>query len=226
MLTPGTTHTTIESASVDAKVVEPLVVLVVIGTTRESRFSERVAAWALSRLQAAADQDVRFNALDLREHPLPFFDGPGPAKSPRAYATEAVERLGRLVDRADAFIVLTADYNHGYPAVLKNAMDWLFVEWGRKPISFVGWGNVGGANAIEQLREVAVGFDMAPLRHAVHIMPDVMTRAREVADSSLAFAALEPRLRVLADDLLWWARALRTARRTPEAPRLLGSATS
>jgi len=202
------------------------VVLVITGTTREGRFSECVAAWALSRLRAAADQDVRFDALDLREHPLPFFDGPGPAKAPRAYATEAVERLGRLVDRADAFIVLTADYNHGYPAVLKNALDWLFVEWRRKPISFVGWGHVGGANAIEQLREVAVGFEMAPLRHAVHIMPDVMARAREAADGSLAFAALEPRLRVLAGDLLWWARALRTARRAPEAPRVPGPATS
>jgi NAD(P)H-dependent FMN reductase len=202
------------------------VVLVVIGTTRGSRFSERVAAWALDRLQAAADQNVRFDALDLREHPVPFFDGPGPAKSPRAYATEAVERLGRLVDRADAFIVLTADYNHGYPAVLKNAMDWLFVEWRRKPISFVGWGHVGGANAIEQLREVAVGFEMAPLRHAVHIMPDVMTRAGEAADSSVAFAVLEPRLRSLADDLLWWARALRTARAATEEPRFRGSAAS
>ena len=71
-------------------------------------------------------------------------------------------------------MVLTAEYNHGYPAVLKNAMDWTFPEWNRKPISFVGWGNVGGARAVEQLRTVAVEFEMAPLRHAVHILPDVL----------------------------------------------------
>ena len=75
--------------------------------------------------------------------------------------------------------MLTAEYNHGYPAVLKNAMDWTFVEWRRKPMSFVGWGQVGGARAIEQLRQVAVEFEMAPLRHAVHILPDAMIAARQ-----------------------------------------------
>ena len=61
-------------------------------------------------------------------------------------------------------MILTGEYNHGYPAVLKNAMDSTFVEWRRKPVTFVGWGNVGGARAIEQLRQVAVEFEMAPLR--------------------------------------------------------------
>ena len=78
-----------------------------------------------------------------------------------------VATLGNAIDRADGFVVLTGEYNHGYPAVLKNAMDWTFVEWRHKPITFVGWGNVGGARAIEQLRAVAVEFEMAPLRHAV-----------------------------------------------------------
>jgi NAD(P)H-dependent FMN reductase len=72
---------------------------VISGTTREGRFSERVAA-----------------------------------------ASRELEQLRRRLDRADGFIVLTAEYNHGYPAVLKNAMDWTFVEWRRKPISFVGSG--------------------------------------------------------------------------------------
>jgi NAD(P)H-dependent FMN reductase len=171
-----------------------------------------VAGWALDCLQANAPDDVRFEALDLREHQLPFLDGPTPAESPRAYANDEVARLGALVDSADAFIVLTSDYNHGYPAVLKSAMDWLFVEWRHKPISFIGWGYVGGAIAIEQLRQVAIGFDMAPVRHSVHIMADVMKRA-EVEGIS-AFAPLEPRLRLLSHELLWWARALRSARAT------------
>jgi hypothetical protein len=87
-----------------------------------------------------------------------------------------------------------------------------------KPVAFVGWGNVGGARAIEQLREVAVEFEMAPTRFAVHIMPDVMIAARqsEPADAT-AFAALEPKLKLLTDDLLWWGEALATARAaTPE----------
>ena len=93
-------------------------------------------------------------------------------------------------------------------------MDWTFPEWQRKPIAFVGWGNVGGARAIEQLRLVAVEFEMAPLRHAVHILPDVMLPARQAADVSdtTAFAPLEPKLKLLADDLTWWAAALAAAR--------------
>ena len=109
--------------------------------------------------------------------------------------------------------MLTGEYNHGYPAVLKNAMDWTFVEWRHKPITFVGWGNVGGARAIEQLRQVAVEFEMAPLRHAVHILPDVLIPIlREGADPGTALAPLAPRLDLLADDLAWWTAALTAAR--------------
>jgi NAD(P)H-dependent FMN reductase len=110
-------------------------------------------------------------------------------------------------------VVLTAEYNHGYPAVLKNAMDWTFVEWRHKPITFVGWGNVGGARAVEQLRLVAVEFEMAPLRHAVHILPDVMrpVMQAEAPDVTL-FASLAAKLELMVDDLLWWTDALAAAR--------------
>lgn len=122
-------------------------------------------------------------------------------------------RLGRTIDRADGYVILTAEYNHGYPAVLKNAMDHTFVEWQHKPVTFVGWGNVGGARAIEQLREVAVEFEMAPLRHAVHILPDLMVPAMRAPDpfDTPVFAPLEPRLKKLGDDLAWWATALAAA---------------
>ena len=72
---------------------------------------------------------------------------------------------------------MAPQYNHGYPASLKNALDYVFPELNRKPIAFVGYGNVGGARAIEQLRLVAVEFEMAPLRHAIHILPDLMSPA-------------------------------------------------
>ncbi|GIF26783.1 NAD(P)H-dependent FMN reductase [Actinoplanes tereljensis] len=184
-----------------------MLIQIITGTTREGRFSERVAGWVFDHVSKRADAEI----VDLRDHPLPFFDAPPPAKAPREYANDAVARLGTTLDRADGYIVLTAEYNHGYPAVLKNAMDWTFVEWTRKPISFVGWGNVGGARAVEQLRQVAVEFEMAPLRHAVHILPDTMIAARQTADQAI-FSPLEPRLELLTEDLLWWAAALRAAR--------------
>ncbi|MDT7744345.1 MAG: hypothetical protein QOE59_3423 [Actinomycetota bacterium] len=188
-----------------------MLIEVVTGTTRRGRFSEKVAAWVVERLAARGDLDVEM--LDLRDHPLPFFDQAPPAYTLRDYPNDEVARLGGTLDRADGFVVLTAEYNHGYPAVLKNAMDHTFVEWHRKPIAFVGWGNVGGARAIEQLRAVAVEFEMAPLRHAVHVLPDVMVPAMRADEGDLsAFASLDPKLDRLAEDLRWWAAALATAR--------------
>jgi NAD(P)H-dependent FMN reductase len=185
---------------------------VITGTTREGRFSERVAAWVVGRL--GQHDEFAVELVDLRDHPLPFFNGDPPARTGRDYADEAVTRFSQVIDRADSYVLLTGEYNHGYPAVLKNALDSTFVEWRRKPVAYVGWGNTGGARAIEQLRAVAVEFEMAPLRHAVHVLPDVLIAVRQApdpADLSL-FAPLEPRLDMLADDLVWWMRALASAR--------------
>jgi NAD(P)H-dependent FMN reductase len=186
---------------------------VIMGSTRQGRFSERVATWVVEYLRAHGSFDVE--VVDLRNYPLPFFDQAPPALTLRDYPNKDVARLGRKLDEADGFLVLTAEYNHGYPAVLKNAMDHTFVEWRRKPIAFVGWGNVGGARAIEQLRQVAVEFEMAPLRHAVHILPDILRPARALEDplDISVFAPLEPKLKLLAGDLEWWTGALAAARR-------------
>jgi NAD(P)H-dependent FMN reductase len=189
-----------------------MLIQVITGTTRQGRFSERVANWAMDRLAGRDDFDAEL--LDLRDHPLPFFEGMSPARTGRDYPRDDVRAFGEIIDRSDGFIVLTAEYNHGYPAVLKNAMDWTFVEWRRKPITFIGWGSVGGARAVEQLRQVAIEFEMAPLRHAVHVLPDIMIAARQPdapADIEL-FAGLNQRLDVLADDLAWWTSTLAAAR--------------
>ncbi|MFZ0248692.1 MAG: NADPH-dependent FMN reductase [Acidimicrobiales bacterium] len=185
---------------------------VITGTTREGRFSERVAAWVMGRLEGHDAFEPEL--VDLRDHPLPFFDGDAPARTGRDYADEAVTRFSRVIDRADGYVILTGEYNHGYPAVLKNALDSTFVEWRRKPVAYVGWGNTGGARAIEQLRAVAVEFEMAPLRHAVHVLPDVLIAVRQAPDPAdpALFAPLDARLDTLADDLAWWMRALASAR--------------
>jgi NAD(P)H-dependent FMN reductase len=188
---------------------------VILGSTRQDRFSARAGAWVFERLSARGDMEVEL--VDLRDHPLPFFDGRSPAYTLRDYPTPEVARFGETIDRADGFVFVTPEYNHGYPAVLKNAIDHTFVEWRRKPVAFVGWGNVGGARAIEQLRLVVVELEMAPLRHAVHLLPDVLVpaiRAPEPFDRTLLDPAA-PRLTVLADDLLWWAKTLAEARSAP-----------
>src|SRR6202453_1090153 len=118
-----------------------VLVQVITGTTREGRFSERVAAWVVGRLEHHEAFDVEL--VDLRDHPLPFFDADPPARTGRDYADEAVTRFSRIIDRADGYVLLTAEYNHGYPAVLKNALDSTFVEWRGKPVAFVGGGESG-----------------------------------------------------------------------------------
>jgi NAD(P)H-dependent FMN reductase len=106
------------------------------------------------------------------------------------------------------------EYNHGYSAVLKNAIDWVFREWGKKPVTFVGYGNAGGARAIEQLRQVAVEMDMVPIRQAVHLPVEVYRAVMGVtapADPAL-FEPVERLVGPMIDALVWWARALKTAR--------------
>jgi NAD(P)H-dependent FMN reductase len=184
---------------------------VVLGSTRDGRFGEKVATWVMDRV--ARRDDAVFELIDLREYPLPTCDQAPPARTGRDYRNQHSIRLGHTLDRADGFLILTPEYNHGYPAVLKNAMDHTFVEWNRKPVAFVGWGNVGGARAIEQLRLVAVEFEMAPLRHAVHVLPDVMRASREPGIDPLeVFASHNDRLTLVLDDLVWWTEALATAR--------------
>jgi NAD(P)H-dependent FMN reductase len=186
-------------------------VQVIVGTDREGRFSEKAAAWLMDRLGARVD--LRVELIDLRDYPLSFYDQSVPPAYGRREYPPDVARWAAKVDEADGYIFVTAEYNHGYPALLKNALDHAFPEFNRKPVAFVGYGNVGGARAIEQLRLVTVELEMAPLRHAVHILPDVMrpVRMAETADPEL-FASLDPRLDTLVDDLLWWTRALAAAR--------------
>lgn len=186
-------------------------IAVILGSAREGRFGENVATWVMDRL--GRREGFSGELIDLRDHELPFFDQAPPARTGRDYATEGSKQLGRRLDQADGFVVLTPEYNHGYPAVLKNAMDHTFVEWNRKPVTFVGWGNVGGARAIEQLRLVAVEFEMAPLRRAVHVMPDLMMASRQSgADPLSLFSPLDDKLTLMFDELAWWTEALAKAR--------------
>ena len=187
-------------------------ILVIQGSTRDGRFSDKVVDWVRRGLESRPDVTVEL--ADLRDHRLPFFDQViPPSRTPREYPSGEVATFAQAVDRADGFVVLTAEYNHGYPAVLKNALDHAFVEWNRKPIAFVSWGNVGGARAVEQLRMVAIELEMAPVRRAVHILPDLLVPLiMGEAEPATALASLDPQLHLLSDDLLWWADALKTAR--------------
>jgi NAD(P)H-dependent FMN reductase len=189
---------------------------VILGSTRDGRFGEKAATWVMDRLSAR--EDLQPELVDLRDYPMPFFEQTVPPAYGHRDYPEDVARWAGKVDEADGYIIVTAEYNHGYPATLKNALDQIFPELNRKPVAFVGYGNTGGARAIEQLRMVAVELEMAPLRHAVHILPAVMIeamKAEQPVDPQI-FASLDQRLDTAATDLVWWAQALTQARSAGE----------
>jgi NAD(P)H-dependent FMN reductase len=186
-------------------------ILIVIASTRQHRFADYPLNWMLARTGSHSDLD--FEVLDLRDHLLPFFDRQGsPGMSPRQYSGDAERALGEKLDAADGFLIITNEYNHGYAAVLKNTLDHFFVEWNRKPIAFLGYGNVGGARAIEQLRQVADELDMASVRPTVNVLGALMMEIRGGADANAVLEPLLPRLDALLADLHWWAAALKVAR--------------
>jgi NAD(P)H-dependent FMN reductase len=183
-------------------------IAIILGTTRQGRFGERPARW-LHEL-AAARGDAEYELVDLRDYKMPLFDEPkSPAAEPARHP-EAV-RFREAVDRSDGFVLVTAEYNHGPPASLKNALDHVYHEWGRKPVAFVSYGGVGGARAVQQLRLICVELQLAPLRNGVGIgRPDFgqLMQGKDFAE----FPHLAKAAETMLDDLMWWTHALKTAR--------------
>lgn len=115
---------------------DKLKIKIIIGSTRQARFSEKPANYLFSELQKI--QDVEAELLDLRDYPIPFFDGPlSPMRSGGKYENAIVRKWAHKINDGDAFIIVTPEYNHGYPAVLKNALDVLYPEWSHKAVGFV-----------------------------------------------------------------------------------------
>jgi NAD(P)H-dependent FMN reductase len=193
---------------------------VILGSTREGRFGDRPAHWILG--EASRQPDVDVELLDLRDFPMPFFDRPtSPSREGGVYPHPVVTRWAAKIAEADGFIVVAPEWNHGTSAVLKNALDHIFPEWGRKPIGFVSYGNAGGARAVEHLRLVAIELNMWPIRAALHLPTDVYLAALKepVPPNPEVFAPLKKtfgvdRVALFLNDLLWAARALRAARQS------------
>ena len=126
--------------------------LIILASTRPGRVGLPVATWFTEH----ADDDGRFETelVDLAKLALPLLDEP---KHPRLrqYTHDHTFAWSRIVDGADAVVIVTAEYNYGYPAALKNALDYLNHEWRHKPLGFVSYGGVAaGTRAVQQLKQV------------------------------------------------------------------------
>jgi NAD(P)H-dependent FMN reductase len=189
---------------------------IILSTTRTGRFADKVAAWLQSIV--AARHDLEFELVDLRDYPLPFFDEPmSPLWAPPK--NEAAQRWTKKIEVFDGFIFVTAEYNHSISAVLKNAIDYAYHQFVRKPAAYVGYGGVGAARAIEQLRLINIEQQMAPLKAGVHIAGadfiDLFLHGKSLADKP----HLVPGVHAMVEELAWWTHALKQARSDGSASR-------
>jgi NAD(P)H-dependent FMN reductase len=195
----------------DTMTVKPRIALIV-GSTRPTRFADKPAQWMLKQAQARDDLEVEL--VDLRDHPLPFFDEMAsnmwmPSKSPEAL------RWQETVSRFDGYIFVVAEYNRSITGVLKNALDQAYKEWNRKPFTAIGYGGTGAARAIEHLRLIGIELQMVSTHAAVHIGgSDFMSvfpmgGNKPIEDIE---AGLLPAAKTALDELVWWAKATMAAK--------------
>jgi NAD(P)H-dependent FMN reductase len=191
---------------------EKFKIAVIIGSTRATRFGDKAARWIHDI--ASQRNDMTVEILDLRDYPMPFFD----EVASNAWVpsqNQVAQRWQKKVAQFDGYIFVTAEYNRGIPAVLKNALDSAYLEWNRKPAAVVGYGSVGAARAAEQLRLIAIELQMAPARTGVHIrgadFMAVWKNGKEIAE----LPYLRQNATDMLDQLVWWTKALKTAREQP-----------
>jgi len=173
---------------------------VIIGSTRKGRFAPTVAKWFAGAALGRGDMTV--DLIDLAEAELPdmLSSTPGP---------EVAALTARLAN-ADAFVVVTPEYNHSFPAPLKTAIDWHSREWKAKPIGFVSYGGrSGGLRAVEQLRQVFAELHGVTVRDSVSFH-DVWSQFGQ--DGRPNHSGCEAAAQTMLDQLAWWGRVLGEAK--------------
>ena len=192
--------------------------LVIVGSTRPTRASDLVVPWVMSRAEAHDAFEVEL--ADLRDWPLPIFAehmGTVGDFSDPTYSEPLVRAWNKKVKQADAFIIVTPEYNHSIPGGLKNAIDsvWLSYGFRNKPVATVGYSSSigGGIRAIEHLAHVFVEAEAVPLRNTV-VIPFVGTAFNEAGEPTHPATGIS--MQIMLDDLAWWSTALDKARAAGE----------
>ena len=179
---------------------------IIMSTTRPGRFADVPTNWLFNIAKARDDAD--FEIVDLRDYPMPFFEEKMPLHQAPPQ-NEVALRWGKKIASLDGYIFVTAEYNHGIPAVLKNAIDYLSSEIQRKPAAFLGYGGAGAARAVGQLQ---LSLNAATLKRSVHIgmieMMGMLHEGKSMAD----YPYLEDSARWMLDEIVWWTNTLREGR--------------
>jgi NAD(P)H-dependent FMN reductase len=180
----------------------------VVGSNRPRRICDRIAAWVRQAfLDAGLDET---GLIDLQEVALPFLDEPDMPAYGR-YTHEHTIRWSKLISSYDGFVFVFPQYNWGYPAVLKNALDFLYHEWADKPAGLVTYGTRGGGLAAGQLEQVLEGLHMRRTETNVELKTDatMLTDDGELRDGDAAYAGYRTQITALATEMRSMVEAMR-----------------
>lgn len=181
-------------------------IAIILGSTRPGRNGEAVARWVYEIAKKRIDAEFEF--VDIKDFNLPLLDEPVPP-SQGQYSKEHTKRWSAKIDSFDGYIFVTAEYNHGIPGALKNAIDYLYKEWNNKAAGFVGYGSVGGVRAVEQLRLVMAELQIADVRAQVAV--SIITEFEDFRIFKPA-SYQEQLVNNMLDQVISWGRALKLLR--------------
>jgi NAD(P)H-dependent FMN reductase len=188
---------------------------IILSSIREGRIGEVVAQWVYQQAKQRADMDVEL--IDLKDYPLKdYYDAMHPkAIQPGQFQDKIANDWVAKVAEADGYLIVTPEYNHGYPASLKNALDYPYEQWNNKAVGFVSYGGfVGGSRAVEQLRQVAAELQLADVRNSLHII--FASQAFDQQGQPNDPRAAETLTGVF-DQLILWSNALKSMREALQA---------
>lgn len=184
----------------------PLKIGLVVGSVRTGRFADTVTRWALTQLEQRAELQVEVIDLSAPEIAEELKLSLDPLE-----VTPGRQTLAQRIAELEGYVLITPEYNHGYPAALKLAIDYVYEGWRAKPVAFVSYGGIGGGlRSVEQLRQVFAEMHAVTLRDVVsfHNAPERFGESGEPHDAE----AVNKAATALVDQLLWWGLTLREGR--------------
>jgi NAD(P)H-dependent FMN reductase len=189
-------------------------VAIIVGSTRPGRKADAVAKWVHGI--ASQRSDAEYEIVDIADFDLPLLDEPVPP-SMQKYSKPHTRAWSTRIASFDAFVMVTPEYNHSTSGALKNALDYLYVEWNNKAAGFVSYGSAGGARAVEQLRLVMAELQVATVR--AQVMLSLFTDFENYTTFK-PDARHEKSVHAMLDQLIPWGVALQGVRQQSDAKRL------
>ena len=167
-----------------------MLIYIIVGSVREGRTAIKVANWVLQATTELALKDIQTEIIDLKEWDLPLFAGAHPPAT-GIYDQPKQQQWADKIATADAFILISPEYNHGYSPALKNALDYIGKEWQGKPAAYIGYGSTNGSRSIDQIRQVGTQLGLID-SNAILEIRDIFRR-----NQTKAFEANEFEIKIL-----------------------------